>query len=35
LIGRARSGEEKSKALEVTRNVSGVKRLVDYVEVRP
>jgi hyperosmotically inducible protein len=35
LIGRARSSEEKAKTLSVTRGVSGVKRLVDYIEVRP
>ena len=35
LIGRARSGEEKAKAIATAREVSGVKRVVDYVEVRP
>jgi len=35
LLGRARSGEEKAKAIATAREVSGVKRVVDYVEVRP
>ncbi|HEX9809693.1 MAG TPA: BON domain-containing protein [Alphaproteobacteria bacterium] len=35
LIGRARSREELDKALEVTRKTEGVKRVVNYVEVRP
>jgi len=35
LIGRARSEEEHDKALRVARETDGVKRVVDYVEVRP
>jgi hyperosmotically inducible protein len=35
LIGRARSREELDKALEVTRKTEGVKRVVNYVAVRP
>lgn len=35
IIGRARSAEEKRKALERARDGDGVKRVVDYVEVRP
>jgi osmotically-inducible protein OsmY len=35
VLGRARSAEEKQKALEVARAGEGVKKLVDYVEVRP
>lgn len=35
LLGRARSGEEKSKALERVKDDKAVKRVVDYVEVRP
>ncbi len=35
LLGRARSGEELTKALAVARGVKGAKRVVSYVEVRP
>lgn len=35
LLGRARSSQEKSKALARARDGGKVKRLVDYVEVRP
>ena len=35
LIGRARSGEERRKALALARGTSGVKRVVNYVVVRP
>ena len=35
LIGRARSGEEMNKAVRVARATEGVRRLVNYVEVRP
>lgn len=35
IIGRARSGEEKTKALERMKDGDGVKKVVDYVEVRP
>jgi hyperosmotically inducible protein len=34
LLGRARSSEEKSKALERVRDDKAVKKVVDYVEVR-
>ncbi|OJX81328.1 BON domain-containing protein [Magnetospirillum sp. 64-120] len=35
LIGRARSGEEAKKALARARDGKGVKKVVDYVVVRP
>ncbi len=35
LLGRARSGEEKQKALARVRDGNGVKKVVDYVEVKP
>lgn len=35
LIGRARSSQEKSKALARARDGGKVRKLVDYVEVRP
>ena len=35
LIGRARSAEEKAKALDRARDGTGVRKAVDYVEVRP
>jgi hyperosmotically inducible protein len=35
LLGRARSEEERSKALRVARNAKGVRKVVSYVEVRP
>lgn len=35
IIGRARSGEEAKKALARVRDGAGVKRVVDYVVVRP
>jgi osmotically-inducible protein OsmY len=35
LIGSARSQSELDQATNVARNVSGVKRVVSYVEVRP
>ncbi|MCA1906945.1 MAG: BON domain-containing protein [Magnetospirillum sp.] len=35
LIGRARSGEEAKKALARARDGAGVKKVVDYVVVRP
>lgn len=35
LIGRARSGEEAKKALARVRDGNGVKKVVDYVVVRP
>lgn len=35
LIGRARSDEELKKALTAVRGTEGVKRVVNYVEVRP
>lgn len=35
LLGRARSHEERSKALSRVRDGDGVRRVVDYVEVRP
>jgi hyperosmotically inducible protein len=35
LLGRARSGEERKKALAVARGTKGAKKVVDYVEVRP
>ena len=35
LLGRARSGEELKKALAVARGTKGVRRVVDYVDVRP
>lgn len=35
LIGRARSDEELKKALSAVRGTEGVKKVVNYVEVRP
>lgn len=35
LIGRARSGEEKAKAVARARDGRDVKRIIDYVVVRP
>jgi osmotically-inducible protein OsmY len=35
LLGRARSGEEKTKAEARAKDGDGVKKLVSYVEVRP
>ena len=35
LIGRARSEEELKKALEAARETEDVKKVVNYVEVRP
>jgi osmotically-inducible protein OsmY len=35
LLGRARSQEEADKALARVRDGDGVKKVVDYVEVRP
>ncbi len=35
LLGRARSSEEKAKALARLRDGEGVNQVVDYVEVRP
>ena len=35
LLGRARSGEEKEKALARIKDGEGVKKVTDYVEVRP
>ena len=35
LIGRARSGEEARKALARARDGDGVRKVVDYVVVRP
>lgn len=35
LLGRARSQEERSKAISRVRDGEGVRRVVDYVEVRP
>jgi hyperosmotically inducible protein len=35
LLGRARSGEERDKALARVRDGTGVKKVVNYVEVRP
>jgi len=35
LLGRARSSEERSKAIARVRDGEGVKAVVDYVEVRP
>lgn len=35
LLGRARSGEEGKKALARVRDGNGVKKVVDYVAVRP
>jgi hyperosmotically inducible protein len=35
LLGRARSKEEASKALARVRDGDGVKKVVNYVEVRP
>lgn len=35
LLGRARSGEEEGKALARARDGKGVRKVVDYVEVRP
>lgn len=35
LMGRARSGDERAKALAAVRGVAGVRRVVDYVDVRP
>lgn len=35
LLGRARSGEEAKKALSRARDGNGVKKVVNYVEVRP
>jgi hyperosmotically inducible protein len=35
LIGRARSAQEKSKALARARDGGKVRKLVDYIEVRP
>ena len=35
LIGRARSTEELKKTLSATRKTDGVKKIINYVEVRP
>jgi len=35
LLGRARSGEEKTTALARVKDGDGVKKVVDYVDVRP
>lgn len=35
LLGRARSPEEREKAVQVARNTMGVRDIVDYIEVRP
>jgi hyperosmotically inducible protein len=35
LIGRARSREEFNKALAIARAVKGVKKVVNYVVIRP
>jgi hyperosmotically inducible protein len=35
LLGRARSQEERSKAIARARDGEGVRKIVDYVEVRP
>jgi len=35
LLGRARSAEERKKALARARDGDGVKKVIDYVEVRP
>lgn len=35
LLGRARSGEEAKKALSRARDGNGVKKVVNYVDVRP
>jgi hyperosmotically inducible protein len=35
IIGRARSQEEHDKALARVRDGDGVKKVIDYVEVRP
>ena len=35
LLGRARSQEEKDKAVQVARQTSGVRKVVSYVDVRP
>jgi osmotically-inducible protein OsmY len=35
LLGRARSAEEKTKALARIKDGKGVKKVVDYVEMRP
>lgn len=35
LLGRARSAGERDKAIRAARSVEGVRKLVDYIEVRP
>lgn len=35
LLGRARSEDEKEKAIQAVRNSKGVRKVVEYVDVRP
>jgi hyperosmotically inducible protein len=35
LLGRARSPEEHEKAIQVARETTGVRDIVDYIEIRP
>ncbi len=35
LLGRARSREERDKALKLARATEGAKKVVDFVDVRP
>lgn len=35
VLGRARSADEKSKALQLLRDGDGVTKVVDYIEVKP